>query len=307
VKTAQIVLIAVLGSLCAWTQEKDVHPMHHATAEHAPEIDRTKMADYLRHLELWPPQVTVTVGEPKPSPVPGLDEFNVHLTAGEAAKDVTYYISRDGRYLVRGDVHNLHENPFAHDLALLKTAGLPSFGPANAPVTLIIFSDFECPLCKQEAKVLRTEVPKQFPNEVRVVFHDFPLVAIHPWAKPAAVAGRCIFDENPPAFWQYFDFVYDHQSEITSPADLKRRTMAWAKAQNLDTFGLGHCLNTAGSDAEQEVDREVAEGKKLEVDATPTMFLDGRRLVGDIPWQSLSQIIQMEIDYQKQHSAAGRP
>lgn len=284
-----VAAIALVSALAA--QKKTVEPP----------FDKAKIGDYLRHLELWPQQVQVQVGDPKPSPIPNLLEFNVHLSSGAASKDMTYYVTRDGHELVRGDIHDMRQNPFAHDLSDLRTTGLPSFGPANAAVTIIEFSDFECPLCREEARTIREKIPAEFAKDVRVVFHNYPLEPIHPWAKTAAIAGRCIFDQNPAAFWDYHDYVFEHQAEITSVDILKTKVKDWAKTKGLDVAQLEHCMDTPGSPAEAEIQREIAEGKKLDVDATPTMFLDGRRLVGDIPWQNLSQIIQIELDYLKSH------
>ncbi len=210
---------------------------------------------------------------------------------------------KTAKKIIRGFAYDINQNPFKADLDKLKTDLSPSFGAAGAPVVLVVFSDFQCPLCKDEAKSLRQHLPEAFPNNVRLYFKDFPLESIHPWAKPAAMAGRCVFQQNPSAFWQYHDWMYEHQGEIT-PENLKAKVLEFAKgAKDVDGMQLGRCIDTKATEA--DVDRTLAEGKSLKIDATPTIFLNGRRLVGNYPWQNLEQLINGELNYQKTAKDAG--
>lgn len=265
-------------------------------------LDKATLEAYLRHLQLWPAQVQVKIDDPKPSPIAGLYQVDVHLTYGQASQDDTYYVSKDGQRVIRGTIHDVGQNPFQNELAKLKTDLSPSFGAPGAPVVLVVFSDFQCPVCKEEAKVLRQNVSSNFPKDVRVYFKDFPLEAIHPWAKAAAIGGRCVFRQNPTAFWDYHDWIYDHQGEIT-PENLKSKVLDFANSKNLDALQMTRCFDTKATEA--EVDKTLAEGKALHVSATPTMYLNGRPLIGNTPWQNLEQLINMERDYQKTANNAG--
>jgi protein-disulfide isomerase len=268
-------------------------------------LDKTHMETYVRHLLAVLPEVQVKIDDPKPSSAPDLQEVDVHFTYQGRSQDETFFVTRDGQHIVRGVVYNLGQNPFEDDLAKLKTTGAPSFGAANAPVTLVEFGDFECPNCKEEAKTLRDNVPKQFPTQVQVFFKDFPLDQIHPWAKAASMAGRCIYHQSPAAFWKYHDWIYDHQAEINTE-NLKTQVMDFAKtAQDLDGLQLGRCIDTKATEA--EVDASLAEGRALHVDATPTLFLNGRRLIGNYPWQNIDQIINGELNYQKTAAQSKSP
>ena len=258
-------------------------------------LNKATLESYLRNLELWPPQVQIKIDDPKPF-VRGLNQVDVHLSAGAATKDVTYYVSADGKTVIRGTAHNIDRSPFQSELDQLKLDHQPSFGPANAPLTLAVFSDFECPVCREEAKELREKAPTEFPKELRLVFVDFPLESIHPWAKAAAIAGRCVDRLSPAAFWDYHDWIFEHQSEIKID-NLRSKVIDWAKSKHLDDAHLGQCIDTRAT--EGEVDAEIAMGKKLQVDSTPTLFLDGRRLAGHVPWQNLSQIIKLELEFEK--------
>jgi protein-disulfide isomerase len=247
--------------------------------------------------------VQIKIDDPKPSPVPNLEQVDVHFIYGARTQDETFYVTKDGHRIIRGYIYDLAQNPFKEDLDKLKTSLSPSFGAAGAPVVLVLFSDFECPNCKEEAKTLRQNLPVAFPKDVRVYFKDFPIEQIHPWAKPAAMAGQCVFRENPAAFWQFQDWIYEHQSEIT-PDNLKAKVLEFAQTvKDLDGMQLGRCIDSKATQA--DVDASIAQGKSLKIDATPTMFLNGRRLIGNYPWQNLQQIINGELNYQKTAKNAG--
>jgi protein-disulfide isomerase len=206
-------------------------------------------------------------------------------------------VTKDGKDVIRGFVYDVAQNPFKPELDKLKTSQAPSMGPSGAPVSLVVFSDFQCPNCKQEEETLRQSLPSTFPTQVRVYFKDFPLEQIHPWAKAAAIAGRCVFQQSPAKFWEYHDWIYGKQSDITVE-NLKDQVLSFAtNAKDLDTLQLGRCMDTKATEA--EVNASVAEARELKVDATPTMFLNGRRLVGNYPWPNLEQIINGELNYQK--------
>lgn len=284
---------AALVAAAAPMQKTGAAPPKPAPAKRA--LDKSAIENQLRRIELWPPQVQVSIGDPAPF-ISGLDQVNVHLTAGAAAKDVLYYISSDRKTLIRGESFPLDRDPFHAQIEMLNLQHQPAFGPEQAPVTLAVFSDFQCPLCAQEAKELRSRIPAEFGADVRVTFMDYPLDSIHPWARTASIAGRCVYRQNGPAFWDFHDWVFNHQSEITAD-NVRAKIAQWPPGNQVNAAQLMQCIDARAT--ELEVNRTVALAKKLGVDSTPTNFLNGRRLVGHIPWQSMSQIIKLELDFKK--------
>ncbi len=257
-------------------------------------LDKPALERYLRHLELFRGQVNFKIDDPQPSKVmPGYSEVVVHVTYDGGGRDFLYYVSADGQTLVKGDVYRLNQNPFQANLDKLTLDNQPAFGPAKAPVTIVEFGDLQCPDCKMEAPVLHQEVPKTFPDKVRVVFKDFPLESIHPWARAAAVAGRCVYRQDANAFWKFYDWDYENQEEIT-PENLKPKIMAWAAQSGLDTLQLSRCIDTRATEA--EVNRSIAEGRALGITGTPTLFINGRR-IGGLRWQDLEFVINLELNY----------
>jgi protein-disulfide isomerase len=264
-------------------------------------LDKTVFENYVRHLFVWGPQIQVKVSNPKPSTLPGFQQVTVVASAGNASQEETFLVSADGKNIIRGVVYEVDKNPFAAEQERIKTDAEPSFGPADAPVKLVIFSDFQCSFCKTEAQVVRQTLMSAFPTQVRVSFKDYPLEQIHPWARPAAIAGRCVFQQKAPAFWEYHDWIFENQAQITTE-NLKEKVLEFAKSKSLDADAIGACIDSKATEA--DVNRTLAEGRLLGVNSTPTMYVNGRKLVGQLPWAQLKSVIEHEIDYQKTHGDA---
>jgi protein-disulfide isomerase len=271
-------------------------PASSAIAQKKPKsaLDKSALEAYLRHVELYRGTVTYKIDDPRPSKdLPGFSEVEVHLSFDGGTKDERYYVSKDGQILVNGDVYRINGNPFQTNLDRLSLADLPSLGPANAPVTIVEFGDLECPDCRMEAPILRQNVAETFASQVRLYFKDFPLESIHPWARVAAIAGRCVYHQDAKAFWDFYDWIYENQQEI-EPDNLNSKILAWAGQNGLDARRLGGCIETEAS--EPEVDRSLAEGRSLGVRGTPTLFINGRK-IGGLAWPDLELVIRKELEY----------
>jgi protein-disulfide isomerase len=265
-------------------------------------LDKATLEAYLRNIELLLPGVTAKIDDAVPSSdLPGFFDVWVHWSANGAAKDELVYVSKDGKSVVRGDAFNINKNPFQSNLDKLKTDHQPAFGAAAAPVALIVFSDFQCPVCKEEAMILRDNVAKSYGDKVRVTFKDFPLDAIHNWARTAAIAGRCVYKQDQAKFWDYFDWTYENQQNIGLD-NFNSKLQTFATEKGLDGMQLGHCLDTKATEA--EVNKEIAEAHTLQISMTPTAFLNGRKLEGGLPWQTMDQLIKLELDHQAQAAIA---
>jgi protein-disulfide isomerase len=268
-------------------------------------LDKPTMEAYVRHLYvLEPAKIKVVVEDPKPSTqLPGFYDVMVHAVAGSHTFNLPFLVSKDGSKILQGSVYDVDKNPFKSDLDMLKTQSEPSFGTPGAPVVVVEFSDFECPYCRQEAKMLRDNLTSAYPTQVRLYFKTFPIASLHPWATAAAIASRCVYRQQPTAFWSYHDWIFEHQQEIT-PENLKDKVMGWAKDQkDIDSLQLGQCMDTKATEA--DVNRDLAEGQALSVDGTPTLFVNGRRIAQAVDWSNLRSVIDYEIDYQKTAKNAG--
>jgi protein-disulfide isomerase len=244
---------------------------------------------YLRHLYAFGPEVEVHVSEPKETPVAGLLVCDIRVKVDGNEENAKFYVSADGKFLFRGELSDLTKDPLAENRAAMHTKDAPALGAKDAKVTVVEYSDFECPVCRGLHDVMRGLLPN-YP-QVRLIFMDYPLEQIHPWARTAALGGRCAYAQNPPAFWKVYDLIYDNQELIAAGNAYEKMTdYAGRAGLNLDTFKA--CL--AGPEAAAAVDASIANGRELEVGSTPTIFVNGRRLVGADP-HMLEQYIKYEI------------
>ena len=264
-------------------------------------LNKQHLETYLRHLFVWGSQITVEVGDAAPSPVKGLLRVVVRASFGQASEQQIFYVSADGQQIVRGPIYQAADNPFRSELSKITTALQPSFGSAGASVVIVAYSDYQCPHCREEAKILRENIPKTYPQNVRVYYKDMPLPH-HDWSRTAAIAGRCIFRQNPLTFWDFHDWAFENQLTITA-ANFTEKLAGFLKGKEIDPLQLNRCVEKR--ETEPEVDQSIAEAKLLGVNSTPTLYVNGRRLAGATPWPNLKQIIDFERNYQKTAKNAG--
>jgi protein-disulfide isomerase len=237
--------------------------------------------------------------------MPGYQEFTVTGTYQKASLSEQFYVSADGQKIIRGTVFDVNKSPFESDLEKLKTDLQPSLGTAGAPVVIVLFTDFQCPYCRNESKMLRERLIQTYPTQVRLYFKDFPIESIHPWAKNASIAGRCVFRQQPALFWDFHDWVFDKQGELTVE-NLRGKIGEWAQTKasaGLDSLQLNRCIENRSTEA--EVDKSIAEAMALRVNSTPTLFINGRRVQGSLQWEQLKSIIDWELDYTKRTGIGG--
>jgi protein-disulfide isomerase len=267
-------------------------------------LDKATLEAYVRHLFVMDKRISIQISDPKPSTsLPGFLDVSVHASMGVQAQDFNLLVSKDGSKILQASVYDVNQNPFKNENDKIKTEFEPSLGAPGADVVIVEFSDFQCPYCKEEAKMIRDNLVKAYPQGVRLYFKTFPIESLHPWAKPAAIASRCVYRQQPAAFWTFHDWVFDNQATITAD-NLKDKVLEWAKTQkDLDAAQLGACL--ADKSAAEEVDKVIQQGRDLNVDRTPTLFVNGRRIASAIDWPNLKSIIDYELEYQKTAKNAG--
>lgn len=234
-----------------------------------------RVEQYLRNLYAWGPQFEVKVGPSKPSPIPDLLEVPVTVSMGGQSDTAVVYVSKTGNYMLRGELSDMSKDPFADVRSKLHVGSSPSMGPADAKITLFEFADFECPSCRQLDLILREVLPQH--PEVRLVFKNFPLVDIHPWAMTAAIAGQCAYEQSPPAFWKIHDQIFDAQ-DVISPSNVWDKMQDLAAQAGLNPDEFKSCMSNP--ETATKINATIEEGRALEITATPTTFVNGRRLVG---------------------------
>ena len=158
----------------------------------------------------------------------------------------------------------------------------PFIGKKDAPITIVEYSDFQCPYCKRAAQTIG-EVKKKYGDKVRVVFRNFPL-PFHSQAKVAAAAGLCANEQGADQFWKMHDSMFGNQEALT-PEALKES----AKKLGLKVEQFNQCLDSnkyAGA-----IEADIESGKKVNVKSTPTFFVNGQLLSGAQPAEVFEEVI----------------
>ena len=164
----------------------------------------------------------------------------------------------------------------------------PAIGNPDAPVTIVEFSDFQCPYCGQFFKTTEPQIFEKYvkTGKVRFVYRDFPLSSIHPMAQKAAEAAECAHEQDK--FWQYHDHIFENQSKL-SEENFKK----WAGELGLNTAQFAACLDS-GKYAD-EVEKDLNDGIQLGVTGTPTNFVNGKLVVGAVPFSQFESLIEAAL------------
>ncbi len=162
----------------------------------------------------------------------------------------------------------------------------PFAGDKDAKVTIVEFSDFQCPFCAKGADILH-DIKKKYGNKVKVAFKNFPL-PFHNHAEKAAVAGLCANEQSMESFWKMHDKMFTSQDSL-DPEGLKKL----GKAIGLKMDAFEKCL--AENKYLAAVQADMEEGKKLKVKSTPTFFINGQLINGAQPMDVFAEIIDEEL------------
>jgi protein-disulfide isomerase len=161
----------------------------------------------------------------------------------------------------------------------------PALGPETAPVTIVEFSDFQCPFCARAGPVVK-QVLARYPEQVRLVYRHFPLDNIHPRARPAAEASACADEQGK--FWAFHDAIFANPKALED-ADLETR----AREVGLDPAAFNACLKDGRAQA--IVERDVNDARSAGITGTPSFFVNGRMLGGAQPLEKFVELIDAEL------------
>ena len=264
------VLLVTIFALSAAAQTK---PATQTAAPSSPADAQllSKVESYLRNLFGWGPEYKVTLGPVTPAEIPDLQKIPVSINYQGHDEKGTVYVTKDAHYMFRGEIRDMTKDPFAANRAKITTSDSPSTGPADAKVTVVEFSDFECPHCQVMYPIVK-QLESEFP-QVRFVFKNFPLEQLHPWAMSAALAARCVYKTSNAAFLKFQDSVFTNQDIIT-PDNAWDMLTQYAVAAGVSADPLHSCMTDPAAKA--AVNADIAEGKSLNVESTPTFFINGR-------------------------------
>jgi protein-disulfide isomerase len=236
----------------------------------------------------YEPNVTWKVSSIKPAPVPGLAQVDVVLASPQGQQSSRFYVTADGEHAVVGEIIPFGAKPFDHARKTLeKGISGPSRGPKDASVMVVEFGDLQCPACKAAQPAIEALIAAE-PN-TRFVFQNFPL-EMHNWAAKGAAYADCVGQASNEAFWKFIAKTYETQADITAE-NADQKLTALADGAGVKGADIAACANTPVTKA--HVDASLALGKSVNVNGTPTLFVNGRSMgnISQVPAETLKGLV----------------
>jgi protein-disulfide isomerase len=247
-----------------------------------------------------PPDVSISIGTPTASEFPNYELVSVTMTRQGKTQKTDFLLSKDGKTLIRFTKLDLTKDPYAETMKEITVTDRPMRGNPDAKVTIVNFDDFECPFCARMHTTLMSEILPQYKDKIKIVYKDYPLLQIHPWAQHAANDANCLAKENGSAYWELADYLHSNQRAIhSSPQDpqaafneIDKQTLDVGKKNGVDMTQLQACLK---AQSDTVVKASMAEGDKVGVSATPTVFINGERLEGALDVDEVKAALNRQL------------
>ena len=240
-----------------------------------------------------PVQFNISVSDPKPGNVPGYDAITVTFAAANgntATKE--FLISKDRKTLSR-----LETMDISQDLSI-DVSGRPVRGSPSAQVTIISFTDLQCPFCSRIHSTLFPGLMQQYAGRLKVIYVDYPLIEVHPWSVHAAIDANCLAAQNHAAYWDFVDHVFANQTALEghnraeSFLNLDALAAEQGKQHSLDMQRLDNCIKAQD---DSTVRSSMAQADQLGVESTPTMFVNGISVHGAVSDAELRAVVDRAL------------
>jgi protein-disulfide isomerase len=247
-----------------------------------------------------PPDVDISVGQPTGSEFPNYETLPVTMTREGKSQKAEFLLSKDGKTLIRFTKIDLTKDIYAETMDKITVTGRPVRGNPDAKVTVVNFDDFECPFCARMHATLMSEILPEYKDKIKIVYKDFPLVQIHPWAQRAAIDANCLAAQSSPAYWQLADYLHANQREISGNQQnvqeainrVDQATMDFGKKNGADATKLQACIKAQSDSA---IKASMSEGDKLGISATPTLFINGEKVEGAMDAADLRMALNRQL------------
>jgi protein-disulfide isomerase len=235
----------------------------------------------------YDPAISWKIVSIKPSAAEGLAEVNVTVSSLQGSQVQKFYVTPDSTHVIIGEILPFGPHPFdAVRDQLQKGINGPSHGAAGATVTVVEFSDLQCPHCKDEQPALDRLAAED--KNARVVFQNYPLT-MHDWALKAASYADCVGRSSLDAFWKFIQSIYGAQSDITA-SNVDEKLTGFADAAGVKGSDIAICV--VNPETTTRVQRSMDLGQALDVNSTPTIFINGRKLsAGGLPYDVLQKLV----------------
>jgi protein-disulfide isomerase len=263
-----------------------------------PEISRNIEVTLRAKLQI-PPDYVIHVGPRTPSATAGFDNLLVSFDLPgnpEHSQKLDFLISDDNKTLERIARWNIT----ADAAELIPVGNRPIRGNPKAKVVLVNFDDLECPFCAKLHSELFPDTLDHYKGLIKIVYRDMPIADLHPWAMHAAVNANCLAAQSGTSYWSYVDYVHTHGEDITGPdrdvkksdAVLDKLAIEQGEKDKLDTAKLGACV---AKQDESGVRNELKLADSMDIEQTPTLFVNGEVVEGALPEDVLWKVIDRAL------------
>src|SRR5947209_10008940 len=259
----------------------------------APEISH-RIQTEIRSRYNVPPSISVSLGTPTASEMSGYDKLVVTFKGGDHTSTHDFLLSKDRKTLAHLETIDISQD----FMSKIDVKGRPVRGNQNAKVTIVNYDDFQCPFCSRMHSTLFPGLLQQYGNKVRIIYKDFPLVDIHPWAMHASVDANCLGEQNNDAYWDFADYVHGNQKAVAGHnraeafLNLDKLTVEQGDKHHLNAQKLQACIQKSDESA---IRASMAEADKIGVDSTPTLFVHGQRLSGTVPEEEMRAMLDRAL------------
>lgn len=178
------------------------------------------------------------------------------------------------------------------DMSEIEMEGEPVLGDENAEVTMVVYEDFQCPFCKRFEENAFQQIKSNYidSGQVKAVWKDRPLPRLHPWAEPAAAAMECVYREGGnEAFWNVKDQIFANQNQL-STSNAQSKIVTWASQEGVSESAVQSCIEN--ENPMEEVNADSEEGQSIGAGGTPTVFINGQKIVGAQPYSNFESAIE---------------
>ncbi len=288
-----IVTVATIGVAAAQSSPPEMLRAQPAGAIATTPAQDATLVDFLKKRFKIGEGAKISLSPMAPAGIDDLYARQVLITndKGQTGSSLIFLNKEQTKAIIAEGVLDLTKDPWdRQDMSKVHLDDHGTMGPANAPITIVEFADFECPYCAHAFSVMETLANTDYKGKVRVIYKNYPL-NVHPWAIKAAQAAECARLQNPEAFWGFARYFYENQGSI-NPGNVDDNIGKIAHKLKLDDSAINACMTTAGA---ARVTQDRADGEALHVNSTPTFFVNGIPVVGLPDNKAMQYVIESEL------------
>jgi protein-disulfide isomerase len=216
-------------------------------------------------------------------------------SVGGGQQQIPLFVSTDGKYMLLGtpglgaDIMDSTIDPNQETMEKISLKDTPIKGAENATVSVVEYSDFQCPFCKR-GKDMLPDILKEYDGKISISYKQYPLPN-HNWAMKASIAAVCVYEQGNDKFWTFHDEVFDNQKKITVE-NADETFNEYAKKMGLDTKKFDACVASDATAAKVKAD--IAEAQSIGVNSTPTFVINGMIVPGANP-EGVKSAIDLQL------------